>query len=424
MCVEINGEYIGDMSTADFPDSISSMSPVPSHVEPRLVYDFDFILAPLDTNEPQREIGRRLFAEAPEIFFTPRNGGHWVVTRSEVAVDMLRQSDLFSANPRHNPTRAFIPPLLPVQSDPPDHAEYRKVLGAFFAPGNMRKLEPDIRALAATLIDSVVKKGGCEFIDEIGEVFPIVIFLRLVGADMEDRPKLLAMAQKFTRSPDPADRAAAIRELAAYLRVLLEERRSEPGGDILSRFLNSDFQGRPLHSHETEGLSTLLFLGGLDTVKSVLSFIMLYLARNPDQFAKLVADPSRIPAAIEELIRINGVSVPERGATGNFVYRGVRFCTDDRVIFLTPVMGFDDREIEEPEQVNFERPVSPHLSFGAGHHRCAGSHLARIEIRVFLEEWAKRISSFSLDEQCKVEMAQGVVWTPNRIYLKWERAGS
>lgn len=394
--------------------------PVPAHVKAGLVYDFDFVLAPLDTQEPQREIGRRLFAEAPEIFFTPRNGGHWVVTRSDVAVDMLRQSELFSANPRHNPVRAFKPPLLPVQSDPPEHTEYRKVLGAFFAPGNMRKLEPDIRSLAASLIEGVMAKGGCEFIEEIGEVFPIVIFLRLVGADMRDRPRLLAMAQKFTRSPDPQDRAAAIAELANYLRTLLESRRGEPGDDILSRFIKSDFQGRPLLADEEEGLSTLLFLGGLDTVKSVLSFIMLYLARNPEQYRRLVQDPARIPQAIEELIRINGVSVPERGATHDFEYRGVAFRTNDRIIFLTQVMGFDERAVSEPERVDFDRETSPHLSFGAGHHRCAGSHLARIEIRAFLEEWVKRIPSFGLEARRGAEIASGVVWTPDRVHLTWE----
>ncbi|TKT74476.1 cytochrome P450 [Aquamicrobium sp. LC103] len=406
-----------DNTQATLPADAAS---IPAHVQSRLVYDFDFVLAPLGAREPQREVGRLLFAEAPEIFFTPRNGGHWVVTRAEVAVDMLRKSELFSANPRHNPVRAFKPPLLPVQSDPPDHTEYRKVLGAFFAPGNMRKLEPDIRTFAASLIDGVLGNGGCEFIEEIGEVFPIIIFLRLVGADMRDRPRLLAMAQKFTRSTDPQDRAAAIAELAAYLRGLLEQRRGESGDDILSRFIKSDYQGRPLHAHEEEGLSTLLFLGGLDTVKSVLSFIMLYLARNPDQFAKLVEEPDKIPAAIEELIRINGVSVPERGATHDFEYRGVRFRENDRVIFLTQVMGFDDRAVAEPERVDFDREASPHLSFGAGHHRCAGSHLARIEIRVFLEEWVKRISSFRLDAERGAKMAPGVVWTPDRAYLKWE----
>ena len=371
----------------------------------------------------QRRIAVPPPAEAPDIFFTPRNGGHWVVIRSEVAVDMLRQTELFSARPKHNPVRAFQPPLLPVQSDPPEHTEYRKVLGAFFAPGNMRKLEPDIRAFAISLIEGVAANGGCEFIEEIGEVFPIVIFLRLVGADMNDRPMLLEMAQKFTRSPDPKDRAAAIAELAAYLRGLLEQRRAELGDDILSRFIKSDFQGRPLQSHEEEGLSTLLFLGGLDTVKSVLSFIMLYLARNPDQYARLVQDPGKIPAAIEELIRINGVSVPERGATHDFEYRGVNFRENDRVIFLTQVMGFDDREIAEPEKVDFDRETSPHLTFGAGNHRCAGSHLARIEIRVFLEEWVKRIPAFGLAD-AGAQIAQGVVWTPDRVHLSWEAAAS
>jgi cytochrome P450 len=394
-------------------------SPIPTHIPASLVFDFDYIDASKASDDPHMAASRLLFGHAPDIFYTPRNGGHWVVTRQAAAIDMLRQPDTFSSHPRYNEARMWSPLLLPIQSDPPDHTDYRRTLGAYFAPGMMEKLEPDIRRLARDIFDELLPRGRCEFVTEIGEVFPITIFLRLVKAPMADRSALLAMAQKFTRSPSPQDRAAAVGELAGYIRGLFDQRRDRTGDDILTRLMSAGFRGRPLTRDEEEGLGTLLFLGGLDTVKSVLSFIMLYLARNPDQYRRLVEDRDLIPTAIEELMRVSGVSIPERGVTHDLDYHGIPFKQGDRLIFLTPVMGLDERELSCPFQVKLDRDVSPHLIFGAGPHRCAGSHLARIEIRVFLEEWTRSFPNYSIDPASKVEMAGGIVWTPGRLPLVW-----
>jgi len=153
---------------------------IPDHVPTGLVYDFDYVNAPVGCVHPQYEQSRKLKQEAPEIFFTPRNGGHWVVRRAADAVEMFRRPEDFSSAPEYNSQRQWKPALLPVQSDPPAHAEYRKVLGAFFAPGNMRKLEDEIRDIASGILDSIEQNGGCEFVTEVGEVFPITMMSREV----------------------------------------------------------------------------------------------------------------------------------------------------------------------------------------------------------------------------------------------------
>src|ERR1700679_797026 len=139
------------------------LTPTPSHVSESVVYDFDYANAILDKNEPHLTVGRLLKESAGDIFYTPRNGGHWTVQSADLATEMLRQEELFSADPKYNENRRFSVKLLPVQVDGADHVEYRKVLGAYFAPGNMRKLEGSIRAIVTGLIDEVEARGGCEF---------------------------------------------------------------------------------------------------------------------------------------------------------------------------------------------------------------------------------------------------------------------
>jgi cytochrome P450 len=394
-------------------------SPIPAHVPPHLVHDFDYVRAPVGCREPQQEQSRRLKAETPEIFFTPRNGGHWIVRTPADTVEMFRRTDDFSSAPEFNDQRQWKPALLPVQADPPAHAEYRKVLGAFFAPGNMRKLEGDIRAIANAIFDTIEPAGGCEFVTQVGEVFPITIFLRLVNAPLDDRIYLLRLAHKFTRSPDPEGRAEAVSGLAAYIRKLFDIRRVNPGDDVLSQFVKSNFNGRPLTGDEEEGLGTLLFLAGLDTVRSAMSSVVLYLARNPDQYASLVNDPALIPGAVEELLRISGTSMPERAVTHDLSFKGIDFRKGDRIYFLLPLMSFDDTLNDDPHRVDFRRELSQHLIFGSGPHRCAGSHLARIEVRILLEEWTKRFPSFSLKPGSTVPMAASTVWTPESVELVW-----
>lgn len=399
----------------------SSLS-LPPHVPASLYYDFDYVVAPVGLDEPHQELSRRLKAETPPIFYTPRNGGHWIVHKPALAVDMFRQPELFSSHPDHNATRNWRPLLLPIQADPPEHGEYRKVFGAFFAPGNMRRIEPDIRAQAVGLLDGIAPKGGCDFVADIGEIFPIGVFLGLVGAPASDRDQLLDYARMFTRSPDIEVRSKGIHGLARYISGLFDARRAAPGTDIISKLVHSDFSGRPLTPDEEQGLGSLLFLAGLDTVKSVMSFIMLYLARNPEQYQKLVADPALIPGAVEELLRVSGASLPERGVARDLVYEGVSMKAGERVVFLLPLMSFDDGLNANPHAVDFARDVSQHINFGAGDHRCAGSHLARIETRVLLEEWIKRFPTFGVDPAKQPRMSAGTVWTPEYVPLVWPAA--
>jgi len=181
-------------------------------------------------------------------------------------------------------------------------------------------------------------------------------------------------------------------------------------------------QGRGLTDDEKLGMVNLLFLGGLDTVAAMLSFIMAYLGQHPRQYQRLVDDPALIANAIEELMRVHGVAGMERGVTADMEYAGVQFKAQDRLVFMPHVYGLDAQMVDDPFRVDFDRPVSSHLVFGSGPHRCVGSHLARLEMKVFIEEWVRRIPAFSVDAEGDLPTRGGLVWSPVAVPLAWPSA--
>lgn len=393
--------------------------PVPSHVPQARVYDFDHFSSPEVVRDPHFSSAKKLHREAPDIFFTPRNGGLWLVTRSEIGLEILRQTDKFSNNPVFNRAKLFDPPMLPVQSDPPEHTEFRRILNPKLTPGAVNAMEPGIRECIREIIEELRPHGGCEFVEEVGERFSVTLFLKLAGAPMSDRAELVRLAIKYTKSPDFKDRQDAMTELAGYLQAKYKDRQQHPADDMLTQLATAKLSFRELTESERSGLGVMLFLAGLDTVKSLLSFFVGYLATHPEQYQRLIDNPALIPAAMEELLRIHGTVTLERGATHDFEFHGVQFRKGDRIALLTQIFGLDDRAVEDPYTVDFDRRISPHLIFGAGPHRCIGSHLARIEIRVFLEEWCKAFPVFGLKAGSEIKTAGGVVWAPTELPVVW-----
>ena len=397
--------------------------PIPVHVPADRVVDFDRFSGPELARCPHQQVSA-LFQASPELFFTPHDRGHWVVARAELARDMLRQPDKFSSHPRHNPANQRNPRTLPNQSDPPEHTELRRIVNGFFSPSGVQTMAPAIRELARELIATVHHRGHCEFVGEIARIFPVVLFLRMAGAPLQDREPLSAMADRFTRSPDVKDRLAALEDLATYLRGLIAAREQQPTDDLVSLVVHGRIGDRVLNDDEKIGMVTLLFLGGLDTVAATLSFFMLFLADHPDHYQQLVQDPGLIPSAIEELMRVHGVAGTERGVTTDMHYAGVDLKAGDRLVFPAHVYGICNQATQDPLTVDFSRPVSTHLVFGAGPHRCLGSNLARLEMRIFLEEWTAQIPVFRRASDGEVATRGGLVWSPVEVDLAWPVAAS
>ncbi len=394
---------------------------VPQHIPPERVVPFDRFQGPELQQCPHRAVAD-LFQRSPGLFYTTGDRGHWVVGRVNLARDMLRQPDKFSSNPKYNAANRRNPPTLPNQCDPPLHSELRRIINPFFSPVGVQKMEAEIRQLAAELIDGVAAWGHCEFISEIAQRFPVELFLRMANAPLAHREMLIGKVDRFTRAPEIQLRLAALEELGHYLKGLIAEREHTPGDDLVSLAIHGRVQGRALTEDEKLGMVTLLFLGGLDTVTAMLSFIVAYLGQHPSQYQRLVDDPGLIGNAIEELMRVHGVAGTERGVTTDMVYEGVELKAGDRLVFFPHVYGLDEQMVDDPFRVDFDRPVSSHLVFGSGPHRCVGSHLARLEIRVFIEQWVRRFPAFSVLAAGDLPTRGGLVWSPVAVPLAWPAA--
>lgn len=393
---------------------------IPDHVPSHLVYDYDFFETPAQFDSPQWGVSKKLQVEAPRIFYTPRNGGHWVVSRRSDILEMFRHPELFPNDPEYNAFRRQNPMrFLPKDYDPPEHTELRGIISPLFMPTAVVKMEPGIRQLAIELIEGPLTRGQCEFVGEIAERFPVTVFLQMANAPLDRREAMLELSHDFFRSPDPARSRSAMTELGQLLRDLIEQRRGAPGDDLLSRIVTGTFKGRPLTPEEMVGGAVFTFLAGLDTVSALMSFALKLLAWNPELYQKLVENPERIGPSVEELIRVSGVAMPERGVKEDVVFRGVPFKRNDRIIVLLQISGMDPDAIEDPWRVDIERKLSPHLVFGAGPHRCLGAHLARVELRIFLEEWVRRVPAFQIAEGHEVTVRGGTVWLPAALPLTW-----
>lgn len=398
----------------------------PEHVPEELVVDFDIYDIPGSDEDVQ--LAYRAFQQrCPDIFWTPANGGHWVATRAEDIEAMQRDHECFSHR------RITIPPMpaefprqIPLEVDPPEHGQYRRPLMRALLPKVVDALDGKIRETAIALIEALAPRGGCEFIADFAKILPIVVFLDLVDLPRDDRHQLLPLAEDAVRGTTPEIRGRAHEALAAYLQQWIVARREVPGEDLLSILVNADIGGERISHAEATAFATLVLFGGLDTVASMLGFIARFLATHPAHRAELAArlgDARFMQGAIEELIRIHGLANTARVVARDMDYKDLRFRAGDVILPPNLLYGLDERRVDEPLKVDFERPFPvPHAVFGNGPHTCPGAVLARREIRIFLEEWLSRIPDFEVRPGTRPILATGMVNGVLELQLRWPTA--
>jgi cytochrome P450 len=375
-------------------NAVASLAVRPPHVPESLVVDFDY-------RQPQGhdtdvQLAWKRLHEGPDIVWTPRHGGHWIATRADDIDVMQIDHPRFSYRFMSIPAMPEQPQLAPLEYDPPEHGPFRAVISPAFGPKQMQQLEGDLRRLTTELLDQIVPQGECEFVDTFAKRLPIVTFLRLVALPLEDREHLLALTEKSVRPRSEADRRAAYSGLQAYTQQWIAERRARPGPDLFSRMVNAQIKGRLISDAELSGMMVNVIFGGLDTVAAALSFTARCLAEQPELRARLRADRAVIPRAIEEFLRRFGIPNTARLITHDFNYKGLDFKQGDLIQLPKCLHGLDERRYPDPLRVDFDRNLQRHAAFGDGPHRCPGSFLARLEMRVFLEEWLARIPDFSI----------------------------
>jgi cytochrome P450 len=399
----------------------ASMAPRPAHVPAELVVDFDYFAPPGHETDVHLAWKRLHDPGVPDIFWTPRHGGHWVATRAADIDVMQIDHERFSY--RHITIHEGAPaiPLIPLELDPPDHGPFRSLLTPAFGPARVQALTDQAVALTNQLIDEFIGAGECEFVEQFGKRLPIDMFLRLVDLPLTDRAELLAITEMSVRPKSQEERNEANRLLDAYVQKWIVERRARPGADLFSRMVNATVEGRPYTESETLGMLHNVLFGGLDTVASALGFIARFLADNPDHRRQLRENPALVPNAIEEFLRRFGVPQTARVITRDMEYNGIAFRKDELVQLPKVLHGLDERRYPDPLRVDFERKPRDHAGFGAGPHRCIGAGLARMEIRVFLEHWLRRIPEFRIKPGAQPLGCSGAVNGMMYLPLCWER---
>jgi len=306
-------------------------------------------------------------------------------------------------------------PLIPLQVDPPDHRKYRRLLDPIFAPRRMNLLEPEITRLVNELIDGFIDNGRCEFAADFAIPLPSSVFLALVGLPLSDLEAFLEMKDGILRPVGndldeiQASQKVAARRVEDYFAEAVKDRKANPREDILSMFIDAEVDSQRLTDDEILGICFLFILAGLDTVTDSLECFVARLAQNPDERRQIVDDPAIIPSAVEELLRWETpVTTVARVATRDIELGGCPIRAGENVGIVIGSANTDEEAVPGSGQVDLNRSENRHLAFGGGVHRCLGSHLARLELRIALREWHRRIPEYSIVPGAELNYMMGL----------------
>lgn len=365
----------------------------------------------------ERPVGRtaRLMDELRELhpgFYSRFGKGFWVLTGYDDILAVLQDPATFSSKAVNaldpEPRYRWIPEML----DPPEHTAWRRLLRPHFAPAAVKAREERIREHCAGLVEELAGRGSCDFVTDFAMRYPSVIFLELMGLPVERLDTFLGWEHTILHGPPSRNpgRLAAMQKVTEMFAELVAERRAEPRDDLISAAVTWTIDGEQVSQDDLLALCLLLFMAGLDTVTQQMSYMFWHLAMHPADRAKLLERPELVPTAIEEFVRAYSIVLPGRKLTRGAEKAGCPMAAGQTVMLPLTMANRDPAAFPEPGRVILDREPNRHLGFGAGPHRCLGAHLARLELRIALEEWHRRIPDYRIAEDGQaVEHAYGLL---------------
>lgn len=362
---------------------------------------------------------KSLHSVAPDIFWTPHNGGHWVVTRYDLISQIMRDSVHFSNAQMNIPKTETPYVMIPLNLDPPDHTQYRAVLVRYFSPSVVNSMDVTLRTWANTLIDKVIDAGACDFVDSLGAAYPVSIFMEMMGLPMDRFDDFRKVVVEFFSDITNERRVELQAWMFGEMEALIQTRSAERRDDLISRLLDEQVRGRSLTLEELKSICFLLFIAGLDTVANMMSFAHYHLASDPAMQQRLIDEPDRIPDFVEEALRCYGIVNGTRIVKKDVELAGAQFKEGDMVACSLPLAGMDERRISDPMHFDIDRTDRRHLTFSIGPHVCVGHYLARAEMKVFTQEWLKRVPRMHVAAGFKPEFRAGLVMALNRLPIEW-----
>jgi cytochrome P450 len=382
------------------------------------IFDHEYVADPFG-------IWAEMRAQCP-IAHSDRWGGSWMPVTYEHVTSIARDIESFPSGKGIS----VVPPLAveqgqapllangvpPISADPPVHTWTRRLILPSMSPHRVAEYEVMTRELCRRLVDGFVHAGRADAAADYAQQIPVRVIAHLLGIPPEMSDTFTGWVRDVLEFAYDADRRrSGVVAIATYLREQIADRRVNRGTDLLSDLVHAEVDGEPVDESYVLGMAALLLIAGIDTTWSAIGSSLWHLATHPEDRRRLVADPALLPTAIEELLRAYAPVTMARVLDHDVEYAGCPMKAGERVLMNFPAANRDPSVFDAPDQVILDRQHNRHVAFGAGIHRCAGSNLARMELRVALEEWLARIPEFEVEDPELVTWAGGQVRGPRNV---------
>ncbi len=365
------------------------------------------------------------------IAHTGRFGGGWLPTRYEDVAAIAYDTERFSSRSiimsNFRPPRELAPVggSPPISSDPPFHHAARKLLLPAFTKAAVTRQEPATRAFCHALVDAFEGQDVVDAAYDYAQHIPMRVIADMLGFPPQDGPQFREFVENLLEgiNLDPDERMARVGRLFDYLLAQVHDHLENPREDLTSYLINAELYGHKLDPAHVTGTMALLLIAGIDTTWSAIGASLWHLAKNPGDRRRLAAEPGLLPTALEEFLRAYAPVTMARLVKEDMHWRGVDMKADDWILLSFPAANRDPAQFDRAGEVVIDREVNRHAAFGLGIHRCVGSHLARMELRVALEVWLERIGEFSLEDPSAVTWSAGQIRGPRTLPVRLAPGG-
>jgi cytochrome P450 len=360
------------------------------------------------------------------IAHTERFGGAWLPTRYEDVAAIAYDTDRFSSRSiimsNFRPPRELAPigGSPPISSDPTFHHDARKLLLAAFTKKEVARQEPATRAFCHSLIDSFAGRDVVDAAHDYAQHIPVRVIANMLGFPPEDGERFRVFVEDLLEgiNLDPDERAERVARIFDYLLEQVHAHLDEPRDDLTTYLINAELYGQKLPPDVVTGAMALLLIAGIDTSWSAIGASLWHLAKTPADRERLVAEPGLLPVAMEEFLRVYAPVTMARLVKEDMNWHGVDMKAEDWILLSFPAANRDPAQFDRAAEVVIDREVNRHAAFGLGIHRCLGSHLARMELRIALEVWLERIPAFTLADPGAVTWSSGQIRGPRKLPMR------
>ena len=389
------------------------------------------MLAKIDFDHADQRISPTLFAwgdrlrhESP-IAYSHHHGGFWVASRYEDIVAILRNTETFICSQRITlPPQKSPVPVIPLESDQPDHSFYRSVLLPFLTPKAIAQFEVPIRAIVVEALEAIKRRGAADAVADFAARIPTRAMAMIFGFSDDDAHRFdtgFSALVNAAGSGDIERQMAAVNDFRSFLLEKMDERRGTVGGtDFVSAILRHEVDGRRYTEDECLGLMWSAAGGAIDTTKHAIGHAVRELGSNLAVRQTLIDQPALIPAAVEESLRLNASAfMTARYVAKDVTLSGVDMKAGDRVLLVHGWGNRDETVFPAPEELRLDRKQNRHLTFGHGIHQCVGMNLARLELKIAIQELVARLPHYELvDGTAQPVLHGGMMWGYDQLPIR------